>query len=297
MGRINKRRNKNIRVCIVVLLIVFVGLAVYMFLPKDDMQTNSGGSFFSEIGEALHLDQISEIISNDLTISEEESLNQIQDNPTDETTVNSYTSSVSDADFSLDLVPDYSDFPYYVVNNNEPYFTKTETESYAKAGYEYYSPLDNFGRCGVTMAFIGQETMPTEKRGDISKVKPSGWHNENTYDFIDGKKLYNRCHLIGFQLAGENANEQNLITGTRYLNVVGMLPFENEVADYVRMSNGHVLYRVTPIFEGNNLVADGVLMEGKSYEDDGESVEFCVFCYNVQPGVFINYSTGKNHAE
>ncbi|MBO5461599.1 MAG: DNA/RNA non-specific endonuclease, partial [Ruminococcus sp.] len=149
------------------------------------------------------------------------------------------------------------------------------------------------GRCGEAYANICQELMPTEERGNISSVKPSGWVNAE-YDFIDGKYLYNRCHLIGFQLAGENANECNLITGTRYFNVEGMLPFENMIADYVKETENHVLYRVTPIYEGSNLVASGVQMEAKSVEDDGEGILFNVYCYNVQPGVEIDYATGES---
>lgn len=179
------------------------------------------------------------------------------------------------------------------VNGNVPYFTD-EDMSLAKTPCEYYSELDSLGRCGETFANVGVETMPTEKRGEIGMVKPTGWHTVRYDDLVDGKYLYNRCHLIGYQLAGENANVQNLITGTRYLNVVGMLPFENEVADYVHETGNHVFYRVTPDFEGNNLVASGVLMEAKSVEDNGAGVQFCVYCYNIQPGVVIDYATGES---
>ena len=191
-------------------------------------------------------------------------------------------------DFDIAKIPDYSGSPYIAVNNGIPYFTPDEITD---VSFESYGLLDNFGRCGVCTACIGQDIMPTEKRGDISSVKPSGWHNA-PYDFVDGKYVYNRCHLIGFQLAGENANEKNLITGTRYLNVDGMLPFENMVADFVKESDEHVMYRVSPIFVGDELVARGVLMEAWSVEDGGESVCFNVFCYNVQPGVIIDYKTG-----
>ena len=161
--------------------------------------------------------------------------------------------------------------------------------------YEFYSDLDELGRCGVTEACIGRDLMPTEDRGAIGQVKPSGWQLAK-YDCVDGKYLYNRCHLIGYQLTAENANKQNLITGTRYLNVIGMLPFENMVADYVHETNNHVLYRVTPIFDGSDLVARGVLMEAWSVEDEGDGVCFNVYCYNVQPGVEIDYATGDNWA-
>ncbi len=189
-------------------------------------------------------------------------------------------------------IPEFSGEPYVVINNNQPDFTNEEktTES-----YENYSDLDSLGRCGVAEANIGQDLMPTEKRGAIGQVKPTGWHTVK-YDQVEGKYLYNRCHLIGYQLTAENANEKNLITGTRYLNVDGMLPFENLVADYVKETENHVLYRVTPVFEGDNLVASGVLMEAESVEDAGDGVEYCVYVYNIQPGVEIDYATGESHA-
>lgn len=192
--------------------------------------------------------------------------------------------------FDITQVPAYSGKAYAVINNNNPYFTKDDMTT---DSYETYAKLDALGRCGVTIACVGKDIMPTEDRGSIGSVKPTGWHTVK-YDCVDGKYLYNRCHLIGFQLTGENANTANLITGTRYLNVDGMLPFENMVADYVKETNNHVMYRVTPIFEGSNLVATGVLMEAKSVEDDGDGILFCVFCYNVQPGVTINYATGES---
>lgn len=190
----------------------------------------------------------------------------------------------------LEDIPAYSGQPYVVVNDNEPYFDR---DDFTKKSFESYSPLDALGRCGVAYANIGEDLMPTEERGSIGMIKPSGWQTVK-YDFIDGKYLYNRCHLIGYQLSGENANERNLITGTRYMNTQGMLPFENEVAEYVKDTGNHVLYRVTPIFEGNNLVADGVLMEAMSVEDRGLDIEFNVFVYNVQPNVKIDYKTGKS---
>ena len=179
--------------------------------------------------------------------------------------------------------PVWNGQPYAVLNNNVPEFDDLNTT-------EHYDDLDSLGRCGTCYALLGKETMPTEPRGKIGMVKPSGWHTIK-YDNIDGRYLYNRCHLIGYQLSGENANEKNLITGTRYLNVEGMLPFENEVADYIRTGR-HVLYRVTPVFIGNDLVATGVKMEAKSIEDD--EIQFNVFCFNVQPGIKINYTTGES---
>lgn len=193
--------------------------------------------------------------------------------------------------FSLSDVPAYSSKAYTSVNGNVPYFTAAELTT---TSFETYSDLDTLGRCGVTYACIGQDLMPTEERGSIGMVKPTGWHTVRYDGFVDGNYLYNRCHLIGYQLTGENANTKNLITGTRYLNIEGMLPFENMVADYIQETNNHVLYRVIPIFEGNNLLANGVLMEGYSVEDKGAGVSYCVFAYNVQPGIEIDYATGES---
>ncbi len=192
--------------------------------------------------------------------------------------------------FSIDAIPKFKDEPYVIINNNKPDFKEEDLTTEA---FEKYSNLDSLGRCGVAYANICNQLMPTEKRGEIGMIKPSGWQISK-YDFVDGKYLYNRCHLIGFQLAGENANEKNLITGTRYLNVTGMLPFENQVAEYVKKYNKHVLYRVTPIFKDKNLVARGVQMEAMSVEDKGKSICFNVYVYNNQPGVEINYQTGEN---
>ena len=202
------------------------------------------------------------------------------------------TSSAAPAtSFSASDIPAYSGSGAYVaINNNVPYFTDAD---YTTTAFENYSSLDSLGRCGVAYANVCKETMPTEERGSIGQVKPSGWHTVK-YDCVDGKYLYNRCHLIGYQLSAENANTKNLITGTRYLNVDGMLPFENMVADYIKETNNHVLYRVTPIFDGNNLVATGVLMEALSVEDKGDGICFNVFCYNVQPGVTVDYATGDS---
>lgn len=186
-------------------------------------------------------------------------------------------------------IPPYSGAAYTTVNNNVPYFTESEITTVM---FENYSELDALGRCGVAYANLCPETMPTEERGSIGMIKPPGWHTVK-YDCVDGKYLYNRCHLIGFQLAGENANKKNLITGTRYMNVDGMLPFENDTADYIDDTGNHVLYRVTPLYTVDNLIADGVLMEARSVEDGG-TLQFNVFCYNVQPGVVIDYATGES---
>ena len=193
---------------------------------------------------------------------------------------------------SLENIPAFSGEPFVVLQDNQPNFTQADMTTSA---YEYYSDLDILGRCGYAMACIGRELMPTEDRESISSVKPSGWVQAQ-YDIVDGKNLYNRCHLIGFQLTGENANEKNLITGTRYCNVEGMLPFENMVADYIKETGNHVLYRVTPIFDAACLVARGVQMEAKSVEDNGEGICFHVYVYNSQPGVIIDYRTGSTSA-
>lgn len=192
--------------------------------------------------------------------------------------------------YDLDQVPAYAGEPYVVINDNQPFFGE---EEYTTEAFETYSALDGLGRCGTAYACVGEELMPAGERESISSVKPSGWINVE----YGGQYLYNRCHLIGFQLTGENANERNLITGTRYMNVEGMLPFENLVADYVKETSNHVLYRVTPLYEGDNLVASGVQMEAMSVEDKGEGVCFNVYCYNVQPGVAIDYATGDSWLE
>ncbi|MDO4622539.1 MAG: DNA/RNA non-specific endonuclease [Eubacteriales bacterium] len=193
------------------------------------------------------------------------------------------------AEFEYTAVPEYSDQPYVIVNDNKPFFSDKE---YMTTSFELYSELDELGRCGAAYANIGQDIMPTEERGEIGMIRPSGWHTVKYSDLIEDRFLYNRCHLIGYQLSGENANEKNLITGTRYLNVTGMLPFENEIADYVQRTDHHVLYRVTPVFVDSELVARGVLMEAGSVEDD--ALAFCVFCYNVQPHIWIDYATGDS---
>ena len=194
----------------------------------------------------------------------------------------------------LSQIPNYTGNPYTIVNDNEPEFDESD---FTTEAFETYSDLDNLGRCGVAYANICKELMPTEKRGKIGMIKPSGWHTVKYPEIIKDRYLYNRCHLIGFQLAGENANEKNLITGTRYLNVDGMLPFEDEIADYVNNTGNHVLYRVTPVFDGDNLIASGVQMEAESVEDSGEGVKFNVYCYNVQPGIGIDYATGDSWAD
>ena len=193
-------------------------------------------------------------------------------------------------EINLETVPEYTEETYVVLEDNRPNFSD---EDITKNTYESYSELDSLGRCGTAMACIGKDIMPKEEREDISEIIPTGWQWKK-YDNIEGNYLYNRCHLIGFQLTGENANERNLITGTRHMNIAGMLPFENKVAEYVRRTGCHVLYRVTPIFEGDNLVASGVQMEAWSVEDEGAGICFNVYVYNVQPGIEIDYATGES---
>lgn len=187
----------------------------------------------------------------------------------------------------------YQGEPYVVINDNNPDFTEADMTT---VSFESYGELDGLGRCTTAFANIGKDLMPAEKRGSIGEVKPTGWQTAK-YDNVDGKYLYNRCHLIGYQLTGENANAKNLITGTRYLNVDGMLPFENMVADYIKETNNHVMYRVTPVFSGDNLVASGVQMEAESVEDNGDGILFNVYCFNAQPGIAIDYATGDSHQD
>jgi DNA-entry nuclease len=205
-------------------------------------------------------------------------------------------SAVSQPDISGLEIPAYSGQPYVEINNNVPFFDEADKETDT---FESYSDLDALGRCGVAFANVSRELMPTETRGEIGSVKPSGWKQAKYEGLIDSDPpfLYNRCHLIAYCLTAENANEKNLITGTRYLNADGMLPFEEQVAKYLDKNDHHVLYRVTPVFEGDNLVASGVLMEAYSIEDNGAGISFCVYCYNVQPGVKIDYRTGESELE
>lgn len=202
----------------------------------------------------------------------------------------SYAYPHNDEIYNVDDIPAYDGANYIVLNNNEPVFTKDDEKSDT---FESYSELDKLGRCGVAFANIDKSLMPSEERTSIGMIKPSGWHTVK-YDIVDGKYLYNRCHLIGFQLTGENANPKNLITCTRQMNTKGMLEFENKVADYINETNNHVLYRVTPIYEENNLVATGVVIEAKSIEDNGKGIKFNVFVYNIQTGIEIDYKTGES---
>ena len=270
------------------LLLTFTGCAESTVTPQDNTYAiEQLATIPSELLEAL-----------ETAVSEPES-GQPQENASDTqesqqvTIATDVPTGEGTSAFSLREIPAYSGTPYTEVNGNQPYFTEEELTTQS---FETYSELDSLGRCGMAYANVGQDLMPTEPRGEIGAVKPTGWHLVK-YDNVDGKYLYNRCHLIAYMLAAENANPQNLITGTRYLNVQGMLPFETKVCDYVKNTGNHVLYRVTPIFDGDNLLADGVLMEAYSVEDAGEGICFCVFAYNVQPGIGIDYATGDNWAE
>lgn len=245
-----------------ILSIIFAAIFLVLVLTSCG-QTTDGSS----VGDSSVTDGTSDISSS----SDSES-----DSPSKETV-------------TADNVPAFVDYPYVALYDNIPNFDLPDTVK----SFEEYADLDSLGRCGVAYACIGKDLMPTEDRGSIGQVKPSGWHTVK-YDIVDGKYLYNRCHLIGFQLTGENANVENLITGTRYLNVEGMLPFENMVADYIKETNNHVMYRVTPIYDGDALVARGVQMEALSVEDKGDGISFNVYVYNNQPGIEIDYLTGES---
>ena len=256
-----KMERLYVGVLVVVLAVIFIFTVIYWRDDSDDLYSNNGITDNYDYG------------GEDLVIN----------------TVNTSTSDV------IEEIPDYSGEPWVIVNNNVPYFSESEITT---DSFESYSSLDALGRCGVCWASIGADLMPAdgEGRGDISTIKPSGWVNAK-YDFVKGGYVYNRCHLIGWQLTAENANKENLITGTRYMNINGMLPFENLVADYIKDTGNHVMYRVTPDFVDDELVCRGVLMEGYSVEDNGDGILYCVYCYNVQPGVSINYMTGETKAE
>ena len=243
-------------------------------------------SLLAACGETAPVDTASDTPS----VSSAKEPAQSKPNNTNDSSKPSQNSSKPSASITLQNIPEYAGRPYITLNSNVPDFSESEKKAQS---FERYSALDSLGRCGIAFACVGRDIMPTEDRGEIGQVKPSGWHTVK-YDCVDGKYLYNRCHLIGYQLTGENANRQNLITGTRYMNVDGMLPFENMIADYVKETNNHVLYRVTPVFKGNELVCRGVVMEALSIEDNGDGITFNVFVYNAQPGIEINYATGES---
>ncbi len=263
-----KRTFKLSAAALVVIAIVFAAIGAAL-LPSDEMKSDSNNN---SPGTEYTTEPASEYVAQTEPATEEYTAEPV--NITD--------------------IPAYSGEPYVVINGNEPEFSAEYKRG--SGTFENYSPLDDLDRCGTAFACLGKDLMPTEERGEIGSVKPSGWQTAK-YDFIDGKYLYNRCHLIGFQLAGENANNKNLVTGTRYMNTKGMLPFENMVADYIKETDMRVLYRVTPVFEGDELLCRGVQIEAYSVDDGGDGICFNVFCYNVQPGVVIDYATGNNQAE
>lgn len=276
-------------------------IAVFALLMSGCSMSGIADGSRSAVKGNVAVDEETTAFEQDTSVAVEESTeaerNLTSENSKDaESSVDSDKTAEERTASTVDLadIPEYSGKAYCEVNDNVPGFSDDELVTEA---FENYSNLDFLGRCGVAYANICKELMPTEERGEIGMVKPSGWHTVKYSDRIDGNYLYNRCHLIGYQLAGENANEKNLITGTRYLNVTGMLPFENEVADYVESTDNHVLYRVTPVFDGDNLVASGVQMEAESVEDKGAGVFFNVYVYNVQPGVIIDYATGASEAD
>lgn len=286
-----KQLKRFIIASIVTSIISFIGIGITapntLYISEEDRNP--------VINEEINKNQLENEISTNETSLEEQETSSNEENVTNKNilTLNKTISKQEleeNKTSSLSNVPAYSGTPYATINNNAPFFANNEITTNS---YENYSDLDSLGRCGIAYACIGKAIMPSEQRGDIGSIKPSAWHSVR-YQGIDGNYLYNRCHLIGFQLAGENENEKNLITGTRYLNIEGMLPFENMVADYIKETNNHVMYRVTPVFNGNNLLASGVLMEAYSVEDNGAGIQFCVYCYNVQPGITIDYVTGNS---
>ena len=280
-----------------------IGLAVILFFvgifvsPSTSEPDNVDDSV--EITTNTVYEEFEVTSKKEITLTTEKPTSE-QSGETQQSTIDSTTKKESDDKFvgnekqhlTVSQIPEYSGTAYVIINNNIPSFNSSELTT---IGYERYSSLDSQGRCGVAIASCGKEIMPKEgeKRGSISNIKPSGWIQAK-YSGISGGYLWNRCHLIGWQLSAENANKQNLITGTRYMNINGMLPFENMVADYIKETNNHVAYRVTPIYNGNNLVASGVQIEAYSIEDNGDGICFNVYCYNVQPGITINYATGES---
>ena len=277
-------RNSRIRKYALIILLVMVIGFIGCVSNDNAMVVPSEVSEINDYNSETTTEIISETVTEEISESEAESETESAVSLREETDNNSF-------EFRLENIPEYSGSPYLVLNENVPLFTENEknTIPFAK-----YSELDELGRCGVAFANISPDTIPTEERGTIGDVQPSGWHTVKYNDLIDGNYLYNRCHLIGYQLAGENDNPKNLITGTRYLNVQGMLPFENSVYDYVQATGNHVLYRVTPVFKEDNLVASGVTIEAYSVEDEGAGICFYVFVYNVQPGIIIDYLNGES---
>ncbi len=290
-GKSGNKNKKGIKGLLIALAILF---AIGIIGSPDegentDITSHSVAQFDVSDGENA---DYSDVLSEEYNETDASSVGKPSTEKNHSTTNKQNEKPANSGDYKVKLsnIPSFSGKPYVVINNNIPGLSSADrTSKY----FENYSPLDYLGRCTTVTACLGKETMPTEERGPIGSVKPTGWHTVK-YDFVDGRYLYNRCHLIGFQLSGENANTRNLITGTRYMNVQGMLPFENMVADYIKETNNHVLYRVTPVFKGEELLARGVQIEAYSVEDGGDGISFNVYCYNNQPGVSIDYETGKS---
>lgn len=279
---------------IVALIISSIGIGLHSapVEPQNEINTNIAVDN-DVIEENSKVEETENTVSNEIEADSTEKNTTTNESTSDKKEEPVKQAISSQQTVSTSSIPAYSGKAYIAINNNVPYFTESDLTT---TSYEHYSSLDSLGRCGVAVANIGKDIMPTGERGNIGSVKPTGWHTVK-YDNVSGKYLYNRCHLIGYQLTAENANTRNLITGTRYLNIEGMLPFENMVADYIKETNNHVLYRVTPIFEGNNLLASGVMMEAKSVEDNGAGILFNVYCYNVQPDIVIDYATGSSYSK
>ena len=282
--RTKKRGNRNVILIILLLILFTAGIGGQAGKRSQPELDKTNDSVIFEVSSGGH--------AEDSAVSKAEKQDQEEESALQEQTkdLEKSASDTTIQTLSVDEIPAYSGQAAIEINQNVPGFTESD---YTTEAFEQYSPLDGLGRCGIAYACVGEEIMTTEERGAIGMVKPSGWHTVK-YDFVDGKYLYNRCHLIAYMLSGENANTENLITGTRYMNTEGMLPYENQVADYVHDTGNHVLYRVTPVYEGDNLVASGVEIEASSVEDKGKSLSFHVYCYNVQPGVTIDYATGDS---
>lgn len=292
-----KHIRRNILSLILSAVICLSATSCSLFDSSSSDSRSSSSLYDSSVSDSSSSDEIfssTDSLSSEVgTRSSSEATSQTTTTTSQVTTTSKATTTTTtraSARFNTSLIPAYSGSAYVAINGNIPFFSSADMTTVA---YEKYSPLDSLGRCGAAMSCIGRELMPTEPRGSIGMVKPSGWHLVK-YQGIEGKYLYNRCHLIGYQLTAENANERNLVTGTRYMNVQGMEPLENKTANYINSTGNHVIYRSTPIFIGSNLVCSGVLMEGKSVEDNGAGLTFCVFAYNVQPGVTINYADGSS---
>ena len=289
-------RNKILKVIIILLasLIAIFSFVFYYFLFESIFKDREESTLVSveEILDESSIDTSEIIESEELVISDDSSEDVEEDNPSTKLEMRDVFSQflLDYEPVSIDSIPEYFEEPYYTIDAI-PHFSSLELST---DPWEYYSPLDDLGRCGVATAVLSKDTMPAEDRGSIGSIRPSGWHTIKYPDLIPDRYLYNRCHLIAYCLAGENANEKNLITGTRYMNVSGMLPFETMLSDYITFTGNHVLYRVTPIFVDDELVARGVQMEAYSVEDDGDEICFNVFVYNVQPGIEIDYSDGES---